>query len=250
MEIVRISFCRFLLKTPVLAATGLQDLMRVLTEYEEGAGPKQDILKAEDDEMEVDATGGGASYANGSDSKRLAYTIAHQSNVRVQGLCNIRCNKPCADATGGGASDAEADADSDGWHLPFPLPCLSRVRIPQDWMALLSGKLCGGALDAEPDARGSDSASLPCLLRPGSALIFVRQCRCVVPDLLLLVCARARLACAFVFDKPSAAATSVHASGEGGSGSDEDDDSEEAAEFGRLVERARAEVGLSWALGC
>lgn len=49
--------------------------MRVLTEYEGGAGPKQDILEEEHDEMEVDATGGGASDAEGnasdSDSERV-----------------------------------------------------------------------------------------------------------------------------------------------------------------------------------
>lgn len=54
---------------PAGPAAGLQDLMRVLTEYEEGGGPKQDILEADDDEgeeMEVDGSGvGGAGEGAG-----------------------------------------------------------------------------------------------------------------------------------------------------------------------------------------
>jgi hypothetical protein len=44
--------------------------MRVLTEYEEGGGAKQDILQADDEEeTEVDATGGSDAEADASGSE-------------------------------------------------------------------------------------------------------------------------------------------------------------------------------------
>jgi hypothetical protein len=44
--------------------------MRVLTEYQEGGGPKEDILQADsDEEMEVNATGGSDAGQGTSDSE-------------------------------------------------------------------------------------------------------------------------------------------------------------------------------------
>ena len=75
------------------AAAGLQDLMRVLTEYEEGGGPKQDILEADDEEgeeMEVDGSGVGSAGegAGASESEcgeALMCPASHASRCRPQG---------------------------------------------------------------------------------------------------------------------------------------------------------------------
>ncbi len=57
-------------RCPCHFATGLQDLVRVLTEYEEGAGPKADLLEdadeASDDEMEEAGSGSDGDQGGGS----------------------------------------------------------------------------------------------------------------------------------------------------------------------------------------